>query len=188
MSIIYKEILNFISEDICEKIIHDNDNNLSEAKTYKGYIDDRKSKIKFISIPEIEEMVLKELNESISLKNFKISKKEDIQFTKYELGEYYDWHYDTPRNIEGNSYINKEDIKNRTYSVVIQLNDNYEGGEFLYEDYNTKEIKNITKKRGTLFMFNSSVKHKVNKITDGVRYSLVLWTALEKINENKTLI
>jgi predicted 2-oxoglutarate/Fe(II)-dependent dioxygenase YbiX len=71
---------------------------------------------------------------------------------------------------------------------VIQLNDEYEGGELLYKDFINNEIE-FDKGIGNLFIFKSTIEHKVNPITFGTRYSLVSWIKLKEIEGyKKTLL
>ena len=183
--IIVSQIENFLSESQCEQIIKEFNNLLVKAETIGSHKSARKSLVRFVEIDSVHKKILDTINGLISLKNFYIEKNEDIQFTKYEIGDYFDWHTDT--TYKSNNQL--DIIKNRTYSIVIQLNDEYEGGDFLYEDINTKEIKSIKKQKGSIFLFNSSIRHKVDTITKGTRYSLVTWLKLNQIeNVKKTLL
>ena len=58
-------------------------------------------------------------------------------------------------------------------SIVIALNDDYEGGEFIFED----DYK-IKLKAGDMLIFPSTFMygHEVTEITKGTRYSLVSWS------------
>lgn len=181
---IVKTIENFLSKDECHRIINENiDSNLLEAvvgvrREIKKNI--RNSKINFIENNEIKEKLVNELKKHILLKGFQVAVIKEFQFTKYEVGGFYDWHMDYNPLHDG---FNK-----RFYSSVIQLNDNYHGGELLYRDENEKE--HIFKRGlGNLFIFNSSTYHKVNPITYGERYSLVNWLSVEEIpGFKKTLL
>jgi hypothetical protein len=37
-------------------------------------------------------------------------------------------------------------------------------------------------------MFDSSIEHSVNKINDGIRYSIVFWLSFDNFGLNKSLI
>jgi PKHD-type hydroxylase len=98
----------------------------------------------------------------------------DFQFTEYKEGEYFDWHTDSTDTI----------YRDRFTSIVIQLNDTYNGG--ILEIKNIKgEIVPIENKIGTLYIFNSRLLHRVTPILNGVRYSLVNWISLVKTNSKK---
>lgn len=183
--IITKYIENFLTPEECDEIIKEFNNSLEEGNVLGAHKSARKSLVRFIEIDDLHEKILKTINNLVSLKNFQVEKNENIQFTKYEIGDYFDWHIDTIYDSDNST----ENVKNRTYSIVIQLNDEYEGGNFLYEDTNTKEINVLKKEKGSIFLFNSSIKHKVDIITKGVRYSLVIWLKLkQKENVKKTLL
>lgn len=100
---------------------------------------------------------------------------EQIQFTSYKKNQHYDWHSDI-----GKTHING---KIRKLSCVINLTDpkKFKGGDFYFaldkpsgigrKEINFKELKN----QGTVVVFPSFVYHKVKPITQGNRYSLVIW-------------
>lgn len=90
---------------------------------------------------------------------------EDIQFTKYSEGCFYNYHEDVGA---GASSIRK-------LSMVLQLSDekDYEGGELCFFTGNQK--MKASKKQGTLILFPSYVTHKVEKVISGDRFSLVSW-------------
>ena len=58
------------------------------------------------------------------------------------------------------------------YSSLVYLNDNYEGGELVFPEYNL----NIKPKAGDIITFptNAMYLHAVNKIKSGTRYNVVL--------------
>jgi PKHD-type hydroxylase len=72
--------------------------------------------------------------------------------------------------------------------MVIQLNDEYTGGELEIKDNDNNEIT-LEKGLGNLFLFYSYIIHRVKPVTSGTRYSLVNWFRLTPIeNFKKTLI
>mgnify|MGYP003641320843 FL=1 len=54
--------------------------------------------------------------------------------------------------------------------MSLILNDDYEGGEFETWSSGKKKFK-----KGSMIFFPSWVLHKVNPVTKGTRYSLVVW-------------
>lgn len=86
---------------------------------------------------------------------------EALQITKYEEGDFYNWHLDMS---EVNPY--------RKLTVVINLNsgDEYSGGGL--ELYNGL---NIPKDLGYMAIFPSYEMHRARKVISGTRYSLVAW-------------
>ena len=104
---------------------------------------------------------------------FDIERVEDIQITKYGVGRFYEFHTDSYsshhfKDIHG---------KVRKLSMTVQLNDDYEGGEFqVARCYKGKlQIETLEKSKGTVIVFPSSLEHRVKKVTSGERYSLVAW-------------
>ena len=57
-------------------------------------------------------------------------------------------------------------------SVVGLLNDNFVGGEFIFNDEHTIKLK-----QGDILLFPSNFiyAHRVNDIEEGIRYSFVSW-------------
>ena len=115
--------------------------------------------------------------------NFDWDFSESCQFTKYKLNQYYGWHCDGWNKPYSDTEKNKNKIgKIRKLSVTCQLTDgaDYKGGEleFQYRDNDdpTKTVEcSQAKKRGTVIVFPSFVWHRVKPVTEGTRYSLVLW-------------
>jgi len=71
----------------------------------------------------------------------------------------------------------------RDYSSVLYLNDDFEGGETYFPDYNYC----ITPKTGKLIIFKSGAEHihGVKEITSGKRYTMATWYTR---NKNYSLI
>tara|TARA_S200002703_G_scaffold18526_1_gene15098 strand:- start:19 stop:612 length:594 start_codon:yes stop_codon:yes gene_type:complete len=95
-------------------------------------------------------------------------KLKQADFLEYSENGHYDIHTD-----------NHSDW-GRQLTVIINLNDGYEGGEFVF--YNpigsAKNILHKTQlKQGSVLMFPSNYlyPHKVNPIKKGKRYSIVCW-------------
>lgn len=93
-----------------------------------------------------------------------------LQFAKYDFRKKakYDTHMDVIWETEQplNSSVK--------LSVVLLLNDNFEGGEFEYTlDGSTMIQADI--KPGTIIVFPSYLLHRVKQIQKGTRYSLVGW-------------
>ena len=109
---------------------------------------------------------------------------ESCQFTKYEKGQFYDWHCDS----WDKPYVtqNQQDPSNgkiRKLSVTVSLSDkDYKGGELEFDFRNMDPDKkpNIKKcteilPKGSLVVFPSFVWHRVCPVKKGSRYSLVIW-------------
>ncbi len=94
--------------------------------------------------------------------------KDAIQYTEYygDVEGHYDWHIDMGG---GNSITRK-------ISIVVQLSDpeDYEGGELQIQTGGEEHIS-IIKKKGSVTLFPSYLRHRVSPVTKGTRKSLVLW-------------
>ena len=102
---------------------------------------------------------------------------EVIQFTKYGVGDHYDWHLDEDRNpfelMQNNS---GEFVRKLSYTFQLSDPNDYEGGVLEFQNpMNTKEVHVIEKKQGLITVFDSRVPHRVTEVTSGTRYSLVSW-------------
>lgn len=95
--------------------------------------------------------------------NFDIYGQQPPQFTTYEKDFFYDFHEDGTFHQDGM----------RKLSITIILSDptHYDGGEFVFE--NGGDV--ISKNQGTIIAFPSFIRHRVNPVTKGIRYSLVNW-------------
>jgi PKHD-type hydroxylase len=90
--------------------------------------------------------------------------EEGFQFARYEAGGHYTWHTD----------IGDEDERiRRKLALVVQLNDDYEGGELQFFPRRLQ----IPKRAGLVALFPTYLVHRVAPVTAGVRYSLVAWVA-----------
>jgi|TARA_R110001606_G_scaffold5385_2_gene24840 Rps23 Pro-64 3,4-dihydroxylase Tpa1-like proline 4-hydroxylase len=65
----------------------------------------------------------------------------------------------------------------RALSVIINLNDDYEGGDLVFTDQKEKEIKRLKLGKGSIVFFPSNFMypHGIQPITKGTRYSIVAW-------------
>jgi PKHD-type hydroxylase len=115
--------------------------------------------------------------------NFQWDWSEACQFTKYNKGQYYDWHCDSWENAY-NAPNTQSHGKIRKLSVTVTLSDpkEYKGGELEFDFRNQDPDKkpNIRKcteilPKGSLVVFPSHVWHRVCPIKKGSRYSLVIW-------------
>lgn len=112
--------------------------------------------------------------------NYEINKIESCQFTTYYPGQFYDWHQDS---FVDRKIIEKHKGNNRKISASIILNDpsEYKGGDLEFhmrhkerpEDLRIE--KNPFNDQGTIVIFPSFMYHRVLPVTEGVRYSLVMW-------------
>ena len=147
----------------------------------------RKSSQKFYpyynDYPFLLEKINNLVNTHIQVKGHDLDyKREPFQFTEYKIGDYFNWHTDS-------DYKSKDlTIASRYCSLVIQLNDEYEGGT-LEVKMSEDETIIVEKGVGNLIIFLSELKHRVVPVTNGTRYTLVNWISIKpKENYKKTLL
>lgn len=91
---------------------------------------------------------------------------EPIQYTHYESGDFYGWHYDS---------IASTTKRPRHYSASVELSDpdTYKGGGLEFHETIDQPIPE--RKLGRLIVFPSLLLHRARKVQSGTRSSLVLW-------------
>jgi len=137
--------------------------------------------------------------------NYEWDYSENCQFTQYDApGGFYGWHQDASadsanmykRYIHGIteeqlgtkeipvSYTRHNDYigKTRKLSVTVNLSsqEEYEGGNLMFDFGEHTEIDRFhiceeAREQGSIIIFPSFVYHKVEPVTKGTRYSLVMW-------------
>jgi len=159
---------------LCQEII-DISNTLKKEKGEISNLDSklntiRKSKINWIPFNKMQSVyddiynfIQKTNRNYFGFDQIKIT--EEAQVSEYSVGDYYDWHTDTPINMEKEPPVRK-------ISMTLLLNDpsEFEGGHL--------EIANNTMlpmKQGHATIFASFLQHRVTPVTKGVRKSLVMW-------------
>lgn len=115
--------------------------------------------------------------ESEFKKNYKdrIEWLEQPQLLRYQTGGFYHYHADSEawkRNLG-----QWRRVMNRDYSFLLYLNDDFEGGEILFPNFEFE----LKPKKGLFVCFPSDHRfiHKVVPTRQGVRYVIVTWAAKE---------
>ena len=121
---------------------------------------------------------------------------ENLQYTKYSEGQYYNWHNDAgisnyykpqyvgnsgnfdddPNNLQTTDFLKTSCELVRKLSFTLQLSDpdEYEGGNVQLIDDSGKSYI-APRQRGTIILFDSRTQHRVIKVKKGVRKSIVGW-------------
>jgi predicted 2-oxoglutarate/Fe(II)-dependent dioxygenase YbiX len=182
------QIENFLTNEECDRVIKlgidiglkdattvyrtDNFNNKSLDTSFN------KRKISYIVDSNLEltiditNKILSALNDIKYFNNVTYNDILSYSFNKYTEGDFLNWHHDEHEITQG-----------ATTTLVIELSDDFEGGEFCCMINDVE--KKLKKGKGTMYIFPSTTKHRVTKITKGVRYSFNAWPRAVK---NKTLI
>ena len=92
----------------------------------------------------------------------------EVQIMRYRRGDGFGWHSDY-----GPSAVETMD---RKLSMTLQLSEawDYVGGELDLTDWHNQP-HTLTKECGGFVVFDSRVPHRVRRLTDGERYSIVAW-------------
>ena len=105
--------------------------------------------------------------------NYHISRSEMAQFTMYEPGQFYDWHVDawTKPYKKGENWPHLEGLYTTEYE-----DGQLEMGMNARPDHN-RDIHDLRplSTQGTVIVFPSYEWHRVQPVTKGTRYSLVVW-------------
>ena len=113
----------------------------------------------------MQKELVKYMNTFSYLKEVRV---QGIELLKYEVGHFYLAHVDSFHTV------------NRQVSFIINLNDNYEGGNVIFKHPSGRHTQKIFDlKRGDLLLFPSNFMypHEVRQVTKGTRYSIVSWYA-----------
>ena len=156
---------------------------LTEEQLKKLKTEQRDSNVSWISeqwLYDILNPYVRDANKKANW-NYDYDYVEPIQFTKYKLNQFYNWHcdndfktYDRPNepNVHG---------KIRKLSAIVFLSDpsKYVGGQLKIDTRDNPvgcNILEITQNtQGSIVVFPSGIWHKVFPVVSGERYSLVAW-------------
>jgi len=98
-------------------------------------------------------------------RDFVVQKTTDFRLNKYDVGGFMSRHCDNIHHSHGQTYGYPQ------ASVLLFLNDNFKGGEFLVSE----EQPTIKTGEALIFPSNFMFPHEVKKITQGTRWSIVSW-------------
>ena len=170
---------NILSQELCNAIIEEDFNySKSTYSTHKGLSPDkervkmdeiwiRKDSDYYEPLKSIVSDVANLYTEEVkkSKRNFVVQKTTDFRVNKYEKGGYMSLHCDNIHHSHGQQYGYPQ------ASVLLFLNDDFEGGEFIVSELRL----NINKGDAIIFPSNFMFPHEVKKVTKGTRWSIVSW-------------
>ena len=169
-------IENFLSTDECDFILNKckSELTLSEIDIYNGTFNRKQSSGRINNLGFLNLKLKNILKTLIKINGMEVSDFiHKFKFAEYKTGDYFDWHTDN-----SNSYTNG------FITTIIQLNDDYIGGNLEIKNSNDELIP-FQNKKGSLYILNSGLMHRVTEIESGVRYSLSNWFSLVKTNKTK---
>ena len=88
---------------------------------------------------------------------------QEIQLLTYQKGDFYKKHIDSFRSVP------------RHLSFIFLVNDDYEGGDLVFELKNEEVKIPIEQNKLIIWPSNFMYPHKVLPITKGIKYSVVSW-------------
>lgn len=156
-------------EFVPSKTIHDMRNDLSDNQSVRTSYSlslgnaakvSEVAKAIYDNCDDLLRSAVKEYKEIFKIQE-EIKEAESYSLLRYTTGQHYKQHYDG--NIESK----------RVISVLIYLNDDYDGGEIEFPNFNLK----IKPKRGTLILFpsNYAYSHIAHDVISGTKYVIVTW-------------
>jgi len=172
------EVKKIIPESLCKKIIAYFDNNYIDAETFGGMNKDVRNCLtrsvlnptsfgQTICSNAIKEKIFECVSHYKTKHKVDINRISQLDLLKYEKNNFsagYNFHEDFgDRAME------------RHLSISICLNNEYEGGEFVFDLPNEKMAVPQNVGDAVIFPSNFMFPHQVNKITKGTRYALIGW-------------
>jgi len=181
-----KIIPNIITEEKNKEILEYAKSSFSKSGVYHPLglsddIDSRKSESTWIPKDNI---IVKDLIQKIcDDNNYSFENSEDMQVVKYEKGDYFKPHFDSVIEMDPFFFVCGE---NRALTMLIYLNDNFEGGETSFPNLNM-EIKPI-KNTGVLFhsldinkkKTHPKALHGGSQVISGTKYVCNIWLREKK--------
>lgn len=175
-----KEYTNFISEDECHYIINAATPLFSESKLVSGGTENvRKSETAWL--PKNDHIVEKIIRKTCELTNIPFEHAEKLQVVKYQPGGFYSAHYDASCDDKKECVEFEKNGGQRVVTLIIYLNDNYEGGHTEFPNLN----KQYKMKMGGALLFYSLEKngnkchplslHSGTPVQRGEKYIANVW-------------
>jgi PKHD-type hydroxylase len=192
-----KEIISIIEKDLKDNF----DSSLELSKIggggYDGIIDEKKRNATNAWIPTTHWIsgflwhYVQRANRENFLYDLTNIDGEALQYTVYNENQHYGWHNDAgisshykPVSVGNRGYgedilqdfvnENCEKVRKLSFSLLLSDSDTYSGGNLQFMDETGKSYI-APRKRGTIILFDSRSQHRVQKVTRGVRKSIVGW-------------
>ena len=138
----------------------------TKVRNVKGYMLDRENSNDVVHWDYIQ----KEIERLYFYYKIKFPKMASNIINQIDLLEY---------PVGGKYHVHTDHFTNthRHLSIIINLNEDYEGGDLVFTDQKEKEIKRFKLKKGSIIFFPSNFlyPHCIEPITKGTRYSIVAW-------------
>tara|TARA_E500000318_G_scaffold30468_1_gene30254 strand:- start:1521 stop:2066 length:546 start_codon:yes stop_codon:yes gene_type:complete len=173
------EVKKIIPQIFCKKIIAYFDNDYKDAETTGSGINknirncltrsllEPKSFGEKICLNAVEEKIFQCVDHYKNKNDIHIEKISQLDILKYQANEFkagYDFHKDFGSKVS-----------ERHLSISICLNNEYEGGEFVFDIPGGHYTVPQNVGDAVIFPSNFMFPHQVNKVTKGTRYALIGW-------------
>ena len=178
------EIDNVLSSSECDDLILYADKQSyfkSQVLTSKGSIDSSNRESQQCWLRDNSHIHCNKISAGASkITKLPIENMEELQIVKYEKGGYFKEHYDP-------EVRNKSNINDRIYTLIIYLNDDFEGGETYFKKLDI----NVKPKKGKAVLFKSLKSdktllkkslHQGQKVTSGIKYMCNKWIHIDRFN------
>ena len=125
--------------------------------------------IPFSAMPDMYRVIERSMNQAngnhFGYEGMRLS--EYAQFTEYLKGGFYDWHMDADLNGLAEGPVRKISM-----TILLSPPNEFKGGDLEFMAQGNKPPQLL---QGQAIFFCSLVRHRVAKVTKGVRRSLVMW-------------
>lgn len=157
-----------LTNDECEKFINEIDTKQGKiAFTNSGIFENDKYTDKHLA----DFLFSRIYNQDSSLQN---CRAHDLIITgKYNVGNSFGLHVDT------GIYYNRKENERSRYTLLIYLNQDFEGGDTEFYDEQFNKIKTVIPETGKALLFDIDLWHKGNEILLGNKY----WIGCEIIGK-----
>tara|TARA_R100000008_G_C3525023_1_gene136113 strand:- start:150 stop:770 length:621 start_codon:yes stop_codon:yes gene_type:complete len=187
-----KDIVEIIERDVSEKF----DSGMADSRLHGDALNKERRNSQNAWIPTSHWVggfiwhYIERANRENFLYDLRCIDGESMQYTKYEEGQFYNWHNDAGllsqykpvslgNRADGlaNDFLNENVEMVRKLSFAMQLSDpdDYEGGNVQLMDEQGK-CYFAPRHRGCIVLFDSRTMHRVLPVKKGVRKSIVGWT------------
>ena len=170
------EIKNVISTEFINKIIPLIDSRAKKNMLVKNSVENKKMRdVKGCELTsdistDLFIYIKKEIERLYNFYKVKFPKLQSSRINQIDLLKY---------SVGGkhNLRIDFDAGTHRNLSVIMNLNNDYEGGDLIFADQKNNEIKRFKLSKGSIVFFPSNFMypHMIEPIKKGTRYSIVSW-------------
>jgi len=89
---------------------------------------------------------------------------ERLRLYRYDVGQQFDWHKD--------GFFERTDGERSFFTLMVYLNDDFEGGGTSFSDTSIGGMLRITPKTGMALLFHHPILHRDDPVTAGRKYVL----------------